>query len=527
MPGSRYRLRLFNLKNSELRTPTIPQMIQNQIVQPVVHAKPRMGYTATPIVVLFALGIASAWLYFWGRDLHRFTQWIAAYFGLYIVQLAIYALACALIWNRSLKDFVRSNWILSLCVLGFALVFRLTLVWQQPYLSDDVYRYVWDGRVQAAGINPYSYVPEDPQLARLRDADIFAKIPALDRRWITPYPPAAQLAFRAVYLIRPSSVTAFKSASVFSDMLAIAALMFALKRIGDNPARAVVFAWHPLLIFESAHSGHVESMFIAFVTIGLAAWSARAGPVKKSVVAGTAISLATLVKFYPALVLPAFVSGSSDSNSILERIFRTVFNRRSLALVAGFAGAAILFWLPYAGAGSRMFTFVSDYIVGEGFSGSGSRYFGLELLTAVAPVPAVAFLIAGALVILWAAVHIALKTKKDVRDVASGCLALVGLYLLITSPRYAWYYAWLLPFLCFVPSAGWLYLASAGALLYLLWYTPLVYPNVPLWLGCGVYLPAIMLLVFERWSKMRREESPVGESTAKERTGDQVLSSES
>src|SRR5207247_9063508 len=65
------------------------------------------------------------------------------------------------------------------------------------------------------------------------------------------------------------------------------------------------------------------------------------------------------------------------------------------------------------------------------------------------------------------------------------------------SPRYAWYYVWLLPFLCFVPRFQWFYLASAAALLYLVWYTPLVYPNIPLWLGAAIYVPAVAGLVLE------------------------------
>jgi alpha-1,6-mannosyltransferase len=82
-------------------------------------------------------------------------------------------------------------------VLGLALAMRLVLVVIDPMLSTDLYRYVWDGRVQAAGINPYAYVPADPALAALRDGAIYPHINRADYA-VTAYPPVAQMFFLAV-----------------------------------------------------------------------------------------------------------------------------------------------------------------------------------------------------------------------------------------------------------------------------------------------------------------------------------------
>ena len=81
-------------------------------------------------------------------------------------------------------------------ILGAALVARAMLLPVGP-VSTDIYRYVWDGRVQAAGINPYRYIPADPALAHLRDAEIYPKINRADYAR-TIYPPAAQIVFAAV-----------------------------------------------------------------------------------------------------------------------------------------------------------------------------------------------------------------------------------------------------------------------------------------------------------------------------------------
>ena len=65
---------------------------------------------------------------------------------------------------------------------------RLGLLFAEPYLSTDIYRYIWDGRVQAAGINPYRYMPIAPELSHLRDAAIFPNINRPDYA-VTIYPP--------------------------------------------------------------------------------------------------------------------------------------------------------------------------------------------------------------------------------------------------------------------------------------------------------------------------------------------------
>jgi hypothetical protein len=183
---------------------------------------------------------------------------------------------------------------------------------------------------------------------------------------------------------------------------------------------------------------------------------------------------------------------------------------------AAFAVATCLLWLPYYSAGVQVFRFLTSYATDEGFGGAGSRYFVLELLRAVMPIPTPLFLTIAAALLLLIALRVAIRSKTQIADVASASMTIVGTYLLVTSPRYAWYYAWLLPFLCFAPRIAWLYLASAAALLYLVWYTPLIYPNIPLLLGCGVYIPVICLLVLRHWPQSftrRRKLSPVARAS--------------
>jgi hypothetical protein len=222
-----------------------------------------------------------------------------------------------------------------------------------------------------------------------------------------------------------------------------------------------------------------------------------------------ALALATLVKFYPILLVPVFLNASANetsngtprdvksSYSNVARLIKRVANRANLSLLAAFVTTVVLAYLPYVGAGGNLFGFLQRYIQEEGFTQTGARYFLLETLRTLIPISTSVFLLlAGACFIGFAAWWL-VRTKQGAVDLARGASVLIGVYLVLTTPRYAWYYAWIIPFLCFVPRISWLHLTSASTLLYLLWYTPLVYPEIPLWLGFGIYVPTIAWLARE------------------------------
>lgn len=470
-------------------------------------------------VALIVLGTASTLLYFWGRDLHRFTQWLAAYISLFIGQLVLYLLACYLVQRWPARSSRVARWAILVLVILFGASSRAVLVPQRPYLSSDVYRYVWDGRVQAAGVNPYRYVPEAGELNGLRDNKIYTNINREDKQWRSPYPPVAQLVFLAIAKITPMSVTAFKAAMSSFDLITVLLLMLVLARSGIDPARAIIFAWHPLVIFEGSHSGHMESLYIAFLVLALFVWSTR-----KRALTGIPLALATLVKFFPALLLPVFLnskpetttgSASGQGKKTISRFswFVTrVIHKGNLAILGTFGATVVLAYGPYLDAGGNSFWFLRGYFEQEGFGQSGARYFLLNAIRQVVWIPTNVFLLFALVCLLIVAVWQTLRVKRDVCDVARGAMVLIGTYFLLTTPRYAWYYVWLVPFLCFAPRMGWLYLTCASVLLYLVWYTPLVYPEVPLWLGASIYVPTLAWLVRERVTSSRRSGNALTQS---------------
>jgi alpha-1,6-mannosyltransferase len=453
---------------------------------------------------LAAIGLAIVWIFDWGAYLHRFTQGISAYVFLFGVQFALYMLACYAVLRRR-DPLPRAASLATIAiVIVFAGVFRGQVAGKAPYLSTDVYRYVWDGRVQANGINPFRYIPTAPELARLRDDKIFPKINGADYA-PTPYPPVAQAIYLAVYLIRPLSVTAFKVAMSLFDLLTVVATMLVLVRLRMDPARAIIFAWHPLVIWEGIHSGHVDPAFIGFLALAMLAWV-----YKKNTLTGVAVGLATLVKLYPVMLLPVFLVnrskgdperefvGSTQTNSLRYRLRSVMLSKSALHMILGFVATIVICYLPYLTAGSAVYRNLSDYFKEEGFVEQGGRYFVLTLVRGIVPMPTTLYSALAALALGGLAVWWLLRQKRDAMDIAKGALALIGFYLLLTSPRYPWYFCWIVPWLCFLPRAGWLYLTGATILLYTLWFIPNEFPNLPLWLGAALYVPTLLLLSVEQ-----------------------------
>lgn len=274
-----------------------------------------------------------------------------AYTALFVIALGIYALAACWVVRR--RPPVRATLAL-LFVVAFAA--RLVFVPQTATISDDIARYVWDGRIQAAGINPYRYAPSDPALAGFRDATIY---PRINRKPVpTIYPPVAQGIFRALYALRADSVAWTKLAFSLLDLVAVGVLVVLLLRVGMRPEWALLYAWHPLLMIEVGHSGHVDVVAVLFVLLAL---QARIG--NRYARAGVLLACAMLVKFYALVALPA----------LLPAPRRAGWLRLPVAL----ATTAALAYLPFLSVGARVLGYLPGYVQEEGIA-SGARYYLLR-----------------------------------------------------------------------------------------------------------------------------------------------------
>lgn len=245
---------------------------------------------------------------------------------------ATIVIALAVTWycgERGGVDF--SPWF----ILFVALIVRLPFLFSPPQLSDDIYRYLWDGLRLLKGANPYSLSPAavsgvSPFLATLRSQVNHAEL-------VTIYPPAAQVVFAAGAALG-GGLFGVKLVLVFCDLLLCLFIVRLLDLLGLPRWRAVLYALSPLPVLEIAGSGHVDGvgilfLFLSFVLLVEGAAGGRGASVSRAATCGALAGFASLVKLFPLVFLPALI------------LFTPA--RRRWAFVTGFAAAIALLLLPF------------------------------------------------------------------------------------------------------------------------------------------------------------------------------------
>jgi alpha-1,6-mannosyltransferase len=356
-------------------------------------------------------------------------------------------------------------------ILGFAVIMRLLVISDDPFLSTDIYRYVWDGRVQAAGINPYALVPADPALAALRDGTIYPNINRADYA-VTAYPPVAQAFFLAVTRISESLVM-MRLAMVACEAVIVMVMIDLLRQLRQPATAVVAWAWHPLAIWEIAQGGHVDALMVALLMLGV--WLL----VRQRAIAGAVlVTLAALVKPYAIVALPSF--------------WRPWDWRVPAAVMA----TIVLCYLPYLGVGRGVLGFVTPggYLGEEGFA-DGEGFWLVALLRAVfgnVPGLTIAYLLAAAGMMAWLGVRAAWRTDRTpettLRDIA--VLLMAGMFAL--SPNYAWYFLIIVPFVVLGGGAPAWAMTLAAPLLY----KPLILPDNDLAWKTLALLPFVIAVAF-------------------------------
>lgn len=416
-------------------------------------------------LALAVLGYASIALYVYIINDHG-RSGIVWFIKLALLQIVLYLIA---VWLVCCACRARSTLIIAIL---FAALLRLSILFAPPYLSGDIYRYVWDGRVQAAGVNPYRYVPDDPALAALRDDAIYPHINRRDYAH-TIYPPAAQLIFFLVTRIS-ESLTWMKIGMVGFEALALFALLRLLASFNLPPQRVLIYAWHPLVLWEIAGSGHVDAMVIAFVSLALLAHRRHL-----ETLTGAALACATLVKLFPVILFPA------------------LYRRWGWKMPLAFVVTSTVAYLPYLSVGvKKAMGYLPGYLQEEGLQ-SGTRFYLLNLAQKMlggANMQNTIFMIFALIVLAIVALWTFWKREQEPYDFVMRAFALAVTFTLLISPRYAWYFVWLTPFMCLLRSTylmPFLYLTTACFVLYGLWLGDQL--NWVLALNTFIYLPFTLL----------------------------------
>jgi alpha-1,6-mannosyltransferase len=328
-------------------------------------------------------------------------------------------------------------------ILLSAVAMRLALLAVEPYLSSDIYRYIWDGRVQAAGMNPYRFVPNAPEVAMLRDAAVWPYINRPDYA-VTIYPPAAQAIFFAVTRFGESTVV-MKLGLLLFEAGAIWAIIQLLQRQGAPTTRVALYAWHPLPLWEIAGNGHVDAAMLTFLLAGLLLFLRG-----RVLLAGVVVTLGGLVKPLALLSLP---------------VFWRPWNWRLPLVVAATIAAA---YLPYLSVGWGVFGFLPGYVLEEGLaSGRGFKpVYLLEQLLGPLPGAGMVYLVLAALLLVALAIAIGFRADRSERNAIRALTWILIAFLVLSWPPYPWYFLALVPFLALYPTAtGWV-LTLGGVLFY-------------------------------------------------------------
>ena len=372
-------------------------------------------------------------------------------------------------------------------MLGGGLVLGVLALARAPSTSTDEYRYIWDGKVQLAGVDPYRYAPSSPDLARLRDPSLFGApdhctapfrggCTSINRPTVhTIYPPVAEGAFTLVRVVSfggrggrlPMQVAALLGS------LAIGWLLLRWGGARGRPWLAAVWMWCPTVLIDLVNNAHIDWLAVFFVVLAYATPAVRR-PGWSGVLIGASIA----TKLYPVLALPSVLSSFRREDGI-----RSILSKRNLVVAGAALGLVVLVYVPHVVAvGSAVIGYLPGYLNEEHYS-SGSR---LLLIGWVLPHPVdtVVGVVLVAAAALWA------WLRCDPLEPQRSAVVVFGVTLLAFTPNYGWYMAMLVALVAMTGAWEWVPLCVAGTLAYLS-----TGPNAHWWYLAAAILVLVLVVV--------------------------------
>ena len=374
----------------------------------------------------------------------------------------------------------------------------MTLLLRAPDLSDDMFRYLWDGRVAAAGMSPYASAPRDPAVSNLAP-DLAQKV--AHRDIVTVYPPIAQAAFRVFGAGRPVLWKAFAAAADLS----VVALLWSAGGTGAGFA-AALYAFHPLPVTEAAGAGHLDSLGVALLLASLAHLSRN-----RRALAGVAFALSVLTKYVSfAAAIPLFRRGR------WKFVAAVALSAAALWIAATKGGASPAggmrdyaerweFNAPvYMGAFALMERSELPRKAKDAFLSLKEKWNHPEWTQRVFPYFYSAFFARALLGLLLAAALIVIGRR--VGDLWASVFASLAALLLLSPTLHPWYLLWVLPFAALRRDPAFLYLSFVVPVAYALLY-PL--SGIPPGLVYAIeFLPfaAMLVITLVRRQRLRTED---------------------
>jgi alpha-1,6-mannosyltransferase len=373
-------------------------------------------------------------------------------------------------------------------IVGVAVLLRGILLFIDPLLSTDIYRYVWDGKVQAHGINPYRYFPADEALTSLRDADIY---PNMNRAGsaVTIYPPVAQTFFFLVTRLG-ENVTAMKLALLGCEAVTATVIVLLLRQLRHATTRLVAYAWHPLPLWEIANNGHIDALMVTLMMLGI--WLALTG---RPLRGAASIALSALAKPFSVVALPA--------------VWRAWDWKLPLTVIV----IVGLCYAPYLSVGWGVFGYLTTGYLQEEHLHTGDDVWPLAAwrrIAGVLPGDFVVYLAAFALIMATLAMLAAQREPRTAETSLADINRLLLAFLFLLSPNYPWYFLMATPFVALVGGAPvWAMTVGAVLLQDEATWDPFVPELIRKSLLYGAFLAACVYAAWRSW----RRATPAGASS--------------
>jgi hypothetical protein len=363
--------------------------------------------------------------------------------------------------------------------LALSALWQLQFLRMPPGLDDDIHRYVWDGRMQRLGYNPYIVIPNDPAFAGLHTSETRTlnnpEVPS-------PYPAGAQLFFRGVTAIH-ESIFALKVAFVICDLAIVLVLLDVLRCTRQGLHWVLAFAWNPLLATDVAGSGHVDIVGVLLLVVSVAALVRR-----WRAVAALVLGLAVSVKFLPIVLLPLY----------WKRV-----RIRDAALAAIAVG---LLYVPFFNYGRIPIGSLGTYV--QRFRFNDPVFATLERVAAPQVVAGLAVLV-GLLTAIW-------MRRRSAEASLDAFTWPMAASLFCAPVVYPWYLLWLLPFLKSTSTVPLMVWTLSIIPTYYVWHLrtvgrPWLVPSWILMLEYGSVATVAAIIIFRRFTRAAALQCSAGQ----------------
>jgi alpha-1,6-mannosyltransferase len=455
---------------------------------------------------IFFTGIASVLLYLFLAQLSYEFNWGEGYSERpLLIYLSVYFSLCTLygltwfIVRKHPKD-PGNFWM----IIVFGLLFRAIILPAQQIQEDDVYRYLWDGKVFANGINPFEYAPAEVnnfKSLKIQDPKTYYETYAarneheleqLDKlKWESPkslsylervnhpdvstiYPPIAQFVFFLAYQVKPDSIIALRAGFLIFDILALFFIIGILSKLGLDKSNCLVYFWSPLIIKETFNSTHLDIIGISLLSGSIYFLLSH-----RHKLATLFLALGFLGKLYPVILLPLYLKACHE---------KMVHKRNKVWLaplfnLALFLGVSVLGYLPFLGIGLQMFDGLKAFSL---YWQSNDSIFAIlvfffqtvlgELANKTIlsnPLPIFISKVTVSLVLIGFLFRFLYKggsLLKQPVEFIRGLFCLMALVFLLSPVQNPWYLCWVVPFLCIFPQWSWIALSGLVGLYYMDFY---------------------------------------------------------